>query len=60
MAVMDRINDRFGRDSIVLANTGIAKPWRIHSNHRTARCTSEWSELRTVKDMLTERSLLTQ
>jgi DNA polymerase V len=48
MEVMDQINHRFGQGTLSLAASGIRQPWWIQCGNRTARCTSEWSEVKMV------------
>jgi DNA polymerase V len=48
MEVMDKINHRFGQGTLSLAASGIRQPWRMQCGNRTARCTSEWSEVKMV------------
>jgi len=48
MEVIDRINHRFGEGSLTLATAGINKAWRMQCGNRSARCTSEWSEMQLV------------
>jgi DNA polymerase V len=46
--VIDTINHRFGQGSLTLAAAGINKAWRMQCGNRSARCTSEWSEVKMV------------
>jgi DNA polymerase V len=48
MEVIDQINHRFGQGSLTLAVAGINKAWRMQCANRSARCTSEWSEMKLV------------
>jgi DNA polymerase V len=48
MEVIDQINHRFGQGSLSLAAAGIHKAWRMQCGNRSARCTSEWSEMKLV------------
>jgi DNA polymerase V len=45
MAVMDRINRQFGRDTLVLAGTGLHKRWAMRQARRSPRYTTRWDEL---------------
>lgn len=45
MAVMDSINQRFGRDAIKVAATGMRQTWRMASQWRSPRYTTCWGEL---------------
>lgn len=48
MRAMDRINAENGRGTIHLASTGVARGWRLRSEQKSARFTTEWAELLTV------------
>jgi len=48
MGAMDRINAENGRGTIHLASTGVAKGWRLRSDQKSPRFTTEWSELLVV------------
>jgi DNA polymerase V len=43
--VIDSINERWGRDTIRYAASGIARPWAMKQEHRTPRYTTKWDEL---------------
>jgi DNA polymerase V len=45
MAVMDRINRHFGRDTLILAGAGLHKRWAMRQAHRSPRYTTRWDEL---------------
>jgi DNA polymerase V len=45
MAVLDRINRRFGRDTLVLAGAGLHKRWAMRQAQRSPRYTTRWDEL---------------
>ena len=48
-AVMDRINARYGRDTLFLAGAGIRRPWNMKRNFLSPRYTTNWNELPEVK-----------
>jgi len=45
MEIMDTINGRFGHDTIRVAATGTAQPWRMKQRARSPRYTTRWDEL---------------
>ena len=45
MQSLDQINNRFGRDTLTFAGTGLAKSWQTKSSQRSPRYTSCWDEL---------------
>jgi DNA polymerase V len=45
MRVMDRINARWGRDTVAMAACGIKREWRMKQGHRSPRYTTAWDEL---------------
>lgn len=49
MATLDRINHRWGRDTLQSAAAGLKKGWRNKSSQRSPRFTTEWSELLRVR-----------
>lgn len=49
MQVLDAINTRFGRDTIKVAATGLAKGWRMRQAHRSPRYTTCVTELPEVR-----------
>jgi len=48
MQAIDLINLRYGQGSVSFAAAGVGQGWRMQCGNRTARSTSEWSELRLV------------
>lgn len=42
---MDKINRRFGADSVKFAACGTGKHWQMKAEHRSARFTTHWEEL---------------
>ena len=49
MQVTDRINTKWGKDTIVPAAVGIKKPWHAKRDKKSARFTTCWYELPVVK-----------
>lgn len=45
MAAMDRINRRYGRETVVLAGAGLQRRWAMRQAHRSPRYTARWDEL---------------
>ena len=48
MAVMDAINQEFGRDTLHSAAEGVAKRWAMRAGMRSPRYTTQWDELPVV------------
>lgn len=48
-AVMDRINDRYGRNTLFPAGAGIRRPWNMKRNFLSPCYTTNWNELPEVK-----------
>lgn len=49
MAVMDRIQAKYGRHSIQLAACGFGPPWRMRQRSVSPAYTTEWSDILVVK-----------
>ena len=49
MAVVDRINRQFGRDSAVFAAEGFAGKWSMHQRHLSPAYTTQWHALPKVR-----------
>jgi DNA polymerase V len=47
-ALLDRINGRFGKQTISLAGAGIEKAWKLKAENRSPSWTTSWRELPTV------------
>jgi len=45
MRAVDGINERYGREAIKLAGSGIERGWKLRSEQRSARFTTDWDEL---------------
>ena len=48
MKVMDTINHRYGRETIQLASSGIAKKWQMKADYKSPSYTTDWNELPVV------------
>ena len=48
MAVMDAVNQEFGRDTLHSAAEGVAKRWAMRAGMRSPRYTTQWDELPVV------------
>ncbi len=49
MRLLDRVNQRMGRDRIGFAAQGIQRPWAMRQAHRSDRYTTCWKELPSVR-----------
>jgi DNA polymerase V len=49
MHALDRINDRWGRETVRYASSGLAKPWCMTREHKSPAYTTRWKELPVVK-----------
>ncbi|HHO47885.1 MAG TPA: Y-family DNA polymerase [Desulfobacteraceae bacterium] len=49
MHALDRINDRWGRETVRYASSGLAKPWCMTREHKSPSYTTRWKELPVVK-----------
>ena len=45
MAVLDALNRRYGRDTLVLGSAGTGGRWTMKAGNRTPRYTTSWSDL---------------
>jgi DNA polymerase V len=45
MHAVDQINNVWGRDTLIFAATGIARPWKMHQHRLSRRYTTRWDEL---------------
>ena len=45
MAVVDRVNARYGRDTLSFARSGRQRGWKLRSEHHSPRYTTSWEEL---------------
>lgn len=55
MSVLDRLNSRFGRGTVRMASSGVAKGaapssagWQMRQERRTPRYTTRWDELAVI------------
>ena len=49
MIALDKINDRFGKKTMVLASEGLKQPWKMRAGHRSPRYTTRLSDLPVVR-----------
>jgi DNA polymerase V len=49
MSALDRVNDRFGKKTMVLASEGMKRPWQLRADHRSPRYTTRLSDLPVVR-----------
>lgn len=49
MKAIDRINNKWGRDTLFFAAAGIEQPWHMHQAQKSACFTTNWHELLTIK-----------
>lgn len=49
MEAIDRINDRWGRNTVQYASSGLTKPWCMSQEHKSPAYTTRWDELPVVK-----------
>jgi DNA polymerase V len=45
MAMVDKINNTFGRNSVFLAAQGVSKPWYMRQQFTSPEYTTKWSEI---------------
>jgi len=45
MAVLDRVNARWGREALFPASCGVERPWKMRQAKRSPRYTTSWEEL---------------
>lgn len=49
MAVIDKINDKYGKDTIKIATQGSERRWKIRQEHLSPKYTTRWNNIITVK-----------
>jgi len=49
MEALDRINSRWGRNTVQYASSGLAKPWCMSQERKSPAYTTRWNELPVVK-----------
>jgi DNA polymerase V len=49
MTALDRINSKWGQETIQYGVTGTSKPWGLRQSHKSQAYTSSWQELPVVK-----------
>ena len=52
MSALDRINTKWGQDTIQYGMAGTHKPWGMHQSYRSQAYTTNWQELPVVKASL--------
>lgn len=48
MQAVDRINQKWGRQTVQVATAGLTKPWKMVQSHKSPAYTTSWSELPVV------------
>jgi DNA polymerase V len=48
MQVIDRLNRRYGRDTVIYGATGARRAWKLRSEFISPRYTTAWDELLNV------------
>lgn len=48
MALLDRVNEKFGKNTLFLAAEGLKKPWQPKREKCSARYTTRWNEILTI------------
>ena len=48
MQAVDKLNGRYGRDTVRFAATGVRRPWKLRRDFISPRYTTCWDELLTV------------
>jgi DNA polymerase V len=49
MATVDRINRKWGRDTVQFAAAGLTKPWRMKQAYKSPAYTTSWEEIPVVR-----------
>ena len=49
MAALDRLNARFGRDTVCFATSGVKRGWKLRNDYVSSRYTTNWDELLRVQ-----------
>ena len=49
MSALDRVNDRFGKKTLVLVSEGMTRGWALRSDHRSPRYTTRIADLPVVR-----------
>ena len=49
MEALDRINDRWGRDTLRYGSSGLARGWRMKQSRKSPAYTTSWAELPVVR-----------
>jgi DNA polymerase V len=48
MAIVDAINNIYGRDTLIFAIQGVTKSWKMRQLNLSSHFTTKWSEILTV------------
>jgi DNA polymerase V len=48
MAIVDLVNEWYGRDTLRWAVQGLEQPWRMQQSRRSPRYTTRWNEILVV------------
>jgi DNA polymerase V len=49
MRVLDSLNARYGRDTVTYAASGRRRAWKLRSDQLSARYTTDWDELLSIR-----------
>ena len=49
MKSMDRLNSRFGKETVVSASSGLIRDWAMKQQYLSKRYTTRWEDLMIVK-----------
>jgi DNA polymerase V len=49
MEALDRVNDRWGRDVLRYASSGLQREWRMKQSRKSPAYTTSWDELPKVR-----------
>jgi len=49
MATVDKVNKRWGKNTIQIASQGIKKPWKMNQSFTSTHYTTQWEEIPLVK-----------
>lgn len=49
MAVVDKVNKRFGRDNLMFGRVHHDAVWRVNTAYLSPNYTTKWSDLKSVK-----------
>jgi DNA polymerase V len=49
MGMMDKINQKMGRESIKLASEGFERPWQMRQENKSPNYTTSWGDILSVQ-----------